>query len=67
MVIADFNPQASGWKKTILLSFFKLFEKENLNFFSVDQKEILREAGFKRIRTFWVLSELFQITVAHKI
>jgi hypothetical protein len=66
MVIADFNPQVSGWKKTVLLAFFKLFEKENLNFFSVDHKEMLREVGFKRIRIFWVLSGLFQITIAHK-
>jgi ubiquinone/menaquinone biosynthesis C-methylase UbiE len=66
MVIADFNPQASGWRKSVLLTFFKLFEKENLNFFSVDQKEMLRKVGFKRIRIFWVLSGLFQITIAHK-
>jgi demethylmenaquinone methyltransferase/2-methoxy-6-polyprenyl-1,4-benzoquinol methylase len=66
MVIADFNPQVSGWRKSILLAFFKLFEKENLNFFSVDQKEMLRKAGFKTIRTFLVLSKIFQITVAHK-
>jgi ubiquinone/menaquinone biosynthesis C-methylase UbiE len=66
MVIADFNPRASGWRKTVLLAFFKLTEKENLNFFSVDQIEMLRKAGFKRIRTFLVLSGLFQITIAHR-
>ena len=66
MVIADFNPQASGWRKTVLLAFFKLFENENLNFFSVDQKEMLRKAGFKTVRTSWVLSGLFQVTVADK-
>jgi ubiquinone/menaquinone biosynthesis C-methylase UbiE len=66
MVIADFNPQVSGWRKTVLLAFFKLFEKENLNFLSMDQKEMLRKAGFKTIRTSWVSSGLFQITIAHK-
>jgi ubiquinone/menaquinone biosynthesis C-methylase UbiE len=66
MVIADFNPQTSGWRKKVLLAFFKLFEKENLSFLSIDQKEMLRKAGFKRIRTFLVLSGLFQITVADK-
>jgi demethylmenaquinone methyltransferase/2-methoxy-6-polyprenyl-1,4-benzoquinol methylase len=66
MVIADFNPQASGWRKTVLLAFFKLFEEENLNFFSVDQKEMLRKAGFKTVRTSSVLSGLFEITVADK-
>jgi demethylmenaquinone methyltransferase/2-methoxy-6-polyprenyl-1,4-benzoquinol methylase len=66
MVIADFNPQVSEWRKIVLLTFFKLFEKENLNFFAVDQKEMLREAGFKRIRTLRIPSRLFQITVAHK-
>lgn len=64
MVIADFNPQASGRGKAILLAFFKLFEKENLNFFSFDQNRILRELGFKRIRSFRVLSGLLQITIA---
>lgn len=33
MVIADFNPRVSGGGKTILLPFFKLFERKNLNFF----------------------------------
>jgi ubiquinone/menaquinone biosynthesis C-methylase UbiE len=66
MVIADFNPQGSGWRKIILLAFFKLFEKENLNFFSFDLQKMLRKAGFKRIRTFLVLRGLFQITLAHK-
>jgi demethylmenaquinone methyltransferase/2-methoxy-6-polyprenyl-1,4-benzoquinol methylase len=66
MVIADFNPQASGWRKTVLLSFFKLFEKENVNFFLFDQNEILRKVGFKRIRTVLVLSGLFQITLARR-
>jgi ubiquinone/menaquinone biosynthesis C-methylase UbiE len=66
MVIADFNPQISGRGKTLLLLFFKLFERENLNFFSFDQNEILRKTGFKRIRTFPVLGSLFLISLAHK-
>jgi len=66
ILIADFNPQISGRGKTLLLIFFKLFERENLNFFSFDQNEILRKTGFKRIRTFPVLGSLFLITLAHK-
>ena len=66
MVIADFNPQVSGGGKTLLLLFFKLFERENLNFFSFDQNEMLKKAGFKRIRTFPVLYGLLQITLAHR-
>ena len=37
MVIADFNPQISGRGKIITLTFFKLFEKENLNFFHLNR------------------------------
>jgi ubiquinone/menaquinone biosynthesis C-methylase UbiE len=66
LVIADFNPHAWKWRKIILLAFFRLFERKNLNFLSIDQKEMLRKAGFKRIRTFLVLSGFFQITIAHK-
>jgi ubiquinone/menaquinone biosynthesis C-methylase UbiE len=66
LVIADFNPQISGCGKTILLMFFKLFERENLNFFSFDQKETLEKAGFKRVRTCPVLGGLFLIILAHK-
>jgi demethylmenaquinone methyltransferase/2-methoxy-6-polyprenyl-1,4-benzoquinol methylase len=40
MVIVDFNPQVAGRGKTILLAFFKLFERDNLNFFSFDQNEL---------------------------
>jgi ubiquinone/menaquinone biosynthesis C-methylase UbiE len=67
MVIADFNPQVSRRAKTISFIFFKLFERENLNFFLFDQNEILREVGFKKIRTFPVLNNILQITVAFKI
>jgi len=66
MVIADFNPQVSGGGKAILLTFFKLFERENLNFFPFDQNETLRKVGLKRIRTFPVLFGLLQITLAYK-
>jgi ubiquinone/menaquinone biosynthesis C-methylase UbiE len=66
MVIADFNPEGSGTAKTMLLAFFKLFERDNLNFFSFDQAEMLRKAGFKRIKTFPVLAGMFQITLAFK-
>jgi ubiquinone/menaquinone biosynthesis C-methylase UbiE len=66
MMIADFNPQVSGGGKTVLLAFFKLFERKNLNFFSFDQNEMLKKVGFKRIRTFPVLARMFQITLAHR-
>ena len=66
MVIADFNSQVSGGGKTILLGFFKLFERENLNFFSFDLNEMLKKVGFKRIITFPVLARMFQITLAHR-
>jgi demethylmenaquinone methyltransferase/2-methoxy-6-polyprenyl-1,4-benzoquinol methylase len=64
MVIVDFNPQVSGRGKTILLAFFKLFERDNLNFFSFDQNELLKKVGFKKIETFPVLAGMFQITLA---
>jgi ubiquinone/menaquinone biosynthesis C-methylase UbiE len=66
MVIVDFNPQVSGRGKTILLAFFKLFERDNLNFFSFDQNELLKRVGFKRIEAFPVLSGILQITLAHR-
>ena len=66
MVIADFNPQVSGIRKTILLAFFKLFERDNLNFFSFDQNEMLKRVGFKRIENFPVLAGIFQITLAQR-
>ncbi len=67
MVIVDFNPQVSGSGKTILLAFFKLFERDNLNFFSFDQNELLKKVGFKKIETFPVLASMFQITLAQCI
>jgi demethylmenaquinone methyltransferase/2-methoxy-6-polyprenyl-1,4-benzoquinol methylase len=66
MVIADFNPQVSGIRKTILLAFFKLFERDNLNFFSFDQNELFKKVGFKWIETLPVLSGMFQITLARR-
>ena len=67
MVIVDFNPQVSGRGKTILLAFFKLFERDNLNFFSFNQNELLKMVGFKRIEAFPVLAGMFQITLAQRI
>jgi ubiquinone/menaquinone biosynthesis C-methylase UbiE len=66
MVIADFNPQGSGFAKIMLLAFFKLFERDNLNFFSFDQNEMLRRAGFKSIELFPIFGGMFQITLASK-
>jgi demethylmenaquinone methyltransferase/2-methoxy-6-polyprenyl-1,4-benzoquinol methylase len=66
MVIVDFNPEVSGRGKTILLAFFKLFERDNLNFFSFDQNELLKKVGFKKIETFPVLAGMFQITLAQR-
>lgn len=64
MVIADFNPRASGIAKIILTAFFKLFERENLNFFSFDQNDLLKRIGFKKIGAFPVFGGMFQITLA---
>lgn len=66
MVIADFNPQVSGVGKAVLLLFFRLFERENFNFFSFDQNEILKKVGFKEVETFPVLAGMFQVTLARK-
>jgi ubiquinone/menaquinone biosynthesis C-methylase UbiE len=66
MVIADFNPELSGRSKTLLLIFFQLFERENFNFFSIDQKEMLKKVGFKGIKTFPVLAGILQISLALK-
>ncbi len=66
MVIADFNPHVSGIARMISLTFFKLFERENLNFFSFPQNETLRKVGFRKIRTFPVLGSIFQITLARR-
>jgi len=66
MVIADFNPQISGRGKVILLTFFKLFERGNLNFFFFEQNELLKKVEFKRVKTFPAAGGLFQITLALK-
>ena len=65
IVIADFNPQLSGRVKILLKTFFKLFERENLNFFSFDPYKILNGVGFKQINTFPVLYGVLHITLAH--
>lgn len=67
MVIADFDPRPSGRAKFFSLIFFKLFEKQNLSFFSFPQNEILSRIGFRIVRTFPVFSGIFQITLARKI
>jgi ubiquinone/menaquinone biosynthesis C-methylase UbiE len=66
MVVADFNPELSGRSKTLLLIFFKLFERENLTFLSFGQKEILMKVGFKRIKIFRALAGILQISLALK-
>lgn len=66
MVIADFNPELSGASKTLLPIFFKLFEKENLNFLSFGQREMLKRVGFKGIKIFPVLAGILQISLALK-
>jgi hypothetical protein len=62
----EFRSPISKGSKTISLTFFKLFERENLNFFSFDQNEMPRKAGFKEIRTLLVLGGILQITLASK-
>jgi ubiquinone/menaquinone biosynthesis C-methylase UbiE len=66
MVIADFNPHVLGRSKICLLIFFKIFERENLNFLSFDQNENLRRVGFTRVNTYAALASFFQITLAIK-
>ncbi len=66
LVIADFNPEVSGIGRIVTRIFFEIFERPNLDFLSFRQKESLREIGFKRIQTFPVLGNLFQITLADK-
>jgi ubiquinone/menaquinone biosynthesis C-methylase UbiE len=66
IVVADFNPQLLGGVKIILITFFKLFERENLNFFSFDPYQILKGVGFKKIEAFAILYRVLQITLAHR-
>jgi len=66
MVIADFGPQVSGKSKVISHIFFSFFERDNLNFFSFDQNEMLKKAGFRKIQAFPVLAGVLQITLAQK-
>jgi ubiquinone/menaquinone biosynthesis C-methylase UbiE len=66
IVIADFNPKVSSGGKVLLFIFFKLFEKENLNFFSFDQYEAFKKAGFNKVKTFPTLGNLLHITLVLK-
>lgn len=66
MVIADFDPEIMGRRKGLLHIFFRIFEKENLNFLHFKERETLTKVGFKKIRTFPVLGGVFQITLAPK-
>jgi ubiquinone/menaquinone biosynthesis C-methylase UbiE len=66
IVIADFNPQLSGRTEILLITFFKLFERENLNFLSFDPHKILKAVGFKKIKTFPILHGILQITLVHR-
>jgi ubiquinone/menaquinone biosynthesis C-methylase UbiE len=66
MVIADFHPQVSGKGKVISRIFFSFFERDNLNFFSFDQNEMLKKVGFRKIQPFPVLAGVLQITLAQK-
>jgi demethylmenaquinone methyltransferase/2-methoxy-6-polyprenyl-1,4-benzoquinol methylase len=66
IVIADFNPQITGWKRALLQGFFQIFERPNRSFLNFRQKEVLREIGFQRIKFAYVLGGLLQITLAYK-
>jgi demethylmenaquinone methyltransferase/2-methoxy-6-polyprenyl-1,4-benzoquinol methylase len=66
MVIADFNPHVSGKARIISLTFFKLFERGNLNLFGFNQNETLKKVGFKKVKTFSISAGILQITLAHK-
>jgi ubiquinone/menaquinone biosynthesis C-methylase UbiE len=66
MVIADFNPQVSGKSKILSHFFFRLFERDNFNFFSFNQNGMLKKVGFKRTRIFPVSAGILQVTLAHK-
>jgi demethylphylloquinol methyltransferase len=66
LVIADFNPRVSGTGRRILSSFLKLFERENLNFLTFNQNEILKQIGFSEIQSFPIFIGMLQITLAQK-
>lgn len=67
MVIADFNPEASGGKKDFLVSLFGLIERGNLSYLFFRQEEALRKAGFAQVKSFPELFGLLQITLAQKV
>lgn len=66
IVIADFNPQVTGRKGTLLQIFFKTFERANLGFLEFRLREALREVGFQKIRSAPALGGILQITLAYK-
>jgi ubiquinone/menaquinone biosynthesis C-methylase UbiE len=67
IVIADFNPQITGRKRTLLQTFFNIFERSNLGFLEFRQREVLKEVGFQRIRSAPALGGILQITLAYKV
>jgi demethylmenaquinone methyltransferase/2-methoxy-6-polyprenyl-1,4-benzoquinol methylase len=67
MVIADFNPDLSGKRKILLRAFFRLFERENLDFFCFEQRQELDQFGFQKIEAFSLWGGLLQITHAQKV
>ncbi|MCX8117431.1 MAG: class I SAM-dependent methyltransferase [Desulfobacterota bacterium] len=66
MVIADFNPEPCGLARTLLLLFFNLFERRNLNYFGFNLPMALKEAGFGRFQIASSAAGLLQITLARK-
>lgn len=66
MVVADFNPAATGLPRILSLLFFSLFERRNLNFFRFDLHGALKGAGFGKIETFRTTAGILQITLARK-
>ena len=66
IVVADFNPEISGWKRTLLGVFFNIFERPNLDFLRYGLREELTGVGFKRIKSMPFLGGLLQITLAYK-
>jgi ubiquinone/menaquinone biosynthesis C-methylase UbiE len=66
MVIADFNPQISGPGRIPLFIFFKLFERDNLDFLFFDGDAMLKKVGFTQIRNYPILGSLLQITLIRR-
>lgn len=66
IVIADFNPEVSGWKRDLLVFIFRLIERENLNYLLFKQEEALSKAGFSDVKPFRDFLGLLQITLARR-